>query len=257
MPPKRLIRSHKGDNGRILIVGGSQRYIGAVTLAGLAAMRSGADLVTIAAPHKVAWAVNCLSPDLITIKLTGKYLSEKDIPQITHAMKVSDVLLIGNGLGRKLETIKTVNKLLRMFKGKKVVDADALSMIQKSEIYDSILTPHSKEYEVLLKNNSKKLLLERRNVILKKGQIDSIIKSDKVVYNKTGNAGMTKGGTGDVLAGLASGYLAQTKDLFRSAYLASYWNGKIGDHLLKKHRGYTYIASDMINEIKRITKKYE
>ena len=67
-----------------------------------------------------------------------------------------------------------------------------------------------------------------------------------------GNAGMTKGGTGDVLAGLCAGFLAQTRDLEQSAVNAAYFNGLIGDILLKRKKGFTYLASDMAEEIKRI-----
>ena len=85
-----------------------------------------------------------------------------------------------------------------------------------------------------------------------KGKIDVIIFKDKIYYNKTGNAGMTKGGTGDVLAGLCAGFLAQSKDLLQSAINAAYFNGLIGDILLKKKKGFTYLASDMVEEIKGI-----
>ena len=79
---KRKKKSHKGDNGRALIIGGSEDYIGALALAGLACLRSGCDLVTIAAPEKVAWAVNCLSSDLITKKVKGTYF------KLSHANEI-------------------------------------------------------------------------------------------------------------------------------------------------------------------------
>lgn len=74
----------------------------------------------------------------------------------------------------------------------------------------------------------------------------------KLYYNRTGNAGMTKGGTGDVLAGLCAGFLAQSKDMGQSAVNAAYFNGLIGDIMLKKKKGFTYLASDMADEIKRL-----
>src|SRR3989344_5285882 len=80
--PKRNSESHKGQNGTVLIVGGSEEYVGAVALAGIAALRSGADLVNIAAPEKTAWAISCLSPDLITTKIKGKNFSEENCFQI-------------------------------------------------------------------------------------------------------------------------------------------------------------------------------
>ena len=94
--------------------------------------------------------------------------------------------------------------------------------------------------------------LKKNNIILLKGRIDIIISKDKILYNKTGNAGMTKGGTGDVLAGLCAGFLAQSKDLLQSSINAAYFNGLIGDILLKKKKGFTYLASDMVEEIKRL-----
>src|SRR3990167_9367817 len=89
--------SHKGENGRALIIGGSEDYVGAVTLAGLAALRSGCDLVTIAAPEKTAWAVNCYSPDLITHKVKGANFSIKHAKEMVKYADRFDATLIGNG----------------------------------------------------------------------------------------------------------------------------------------------------------------
>ena len=79
-----------------------------------------------------------------------------------------------------------------------------------------------------------------------------IISKDEIRYNKTGNAGMTKAGTGDVLAGLCAGFFAQSKDIFKSAVSAAYINGMIGDILLKKHKGYSYLASDIAEDIPKV-----
>jgi len=275
--PKRRQGSHKGDNGKVLVAGGSRDYVGAVALAGIAALRSGADLVNIAAPEKVAWAVNCYSPDLITTKIKGDYFKERDAKTVLNLMKKFDVLLIGNGAGLDNETKKFCKKTIKKFNGFKVVDADAIKSINTDDAENSIITPHSKELEHFLINSSvhktiinkinnekdiakksliiKKTLkefLNKNNIILLKGKIDVIISEDRVYYNKTGNAGMTKGGTGDVLAGLCAGFLAQSKDLVQSAVNAVYFNGLIGDILLKKKKGFSYLASDMIEEIKKV-----
>src|SRR3989338_7845590 len=95
--PKRKQTAKKGDNGRVLIVGGSKEYTGAVALAGLAALRCGADWVTVAAPEKVAWAVNALSADLVTVKLKGDYFSSKHVDEVGELARKHDVVLIGNG----------------------------------------------------------------------------------------------------------------------------------------------------------------
>ncbi len=287
--PERKPGSHKGDNGLILAVGGSMEYSGAIILAGLAALRSGADLVKIAAPEKVAWAINTYSPDLVTMKLKGGYFRLNHFDLVKKEMEKFDVLLIGNGIGLKEETRKFCIKVVRSVKKLKVIDADAVKSISMDDAENSILTPHSRELEIFLTNSKiskstikkiremsereassrmslekniekksrliKKInqkFLDKNNIILLKGKIDAVISNNAIYYNKTGNAGMTKGGTGDVLAGLCAGFLAQSKDLLQSAVNAAYFNGVIGDILLKKKKGFTYLASDMVEEIKRI-----
>ena len=187
-----------------------------------------------------------------------------------------DVLLIGNGIGMNNETKKFCKKIIKEIKKFKVIDADAIKSISMQDCENSIITPHAKELENFLVNSKinktilnkisnkkditkksqliKKItqeFLDKNNVILLKGKIDSVISKDKIFYVKGGNAGMTKGGTGDVLAGLCAGFLAQLKDALQSAINASYFNKKIGDILLKKKKGFTYLASDMVWEIER------
>ena len=277
--PKRRKESKKGDNGEVLIIGGSEDYIGCLVLAGLAALRAGVDWITIAAPEKVAWAINCLTPDLITKKIKGSFFSKKHALEIINLANKFDAVLIGNGIGQKKETktfLKIITKKIKKFK---VIDADGIKAVSLNEIDNSIIIPHLKEFETFLlnsginkkvikniikeKNISKKTFLIkeifehhklRNNILILKGSIDIIISSNKIFYNKTGNPGMTKGGTGDVLAGLAVGFLAQSKDLLQSAINATYINGLIGDILLKRKKGYSFIASDMVEEIKKFLK---
>lgn len=255
--PKRKPSSKKGDNGKVLVIGGSKEYIGAVALAGLAALRSGVDWVTIAAPEKVGWAVNCLSPDLVVKKYKGDDFCASRAKDILKEEKKYDVVLIGNGIS--LNASSFVKKYVKESKKPLVIDADALKVISIDWVDNATLTPHKKELELLMKNSGIKNKSElrkklRNNVIILKGRIDEIITKDKTFYNKTGNAGMTKAGTGDVLAGLAAGFYAQTKDNLKAAKSAAYYNGLIGDILLKKKKGFTYLASDMVEEIKRILK---
>lgn len=275
--PKRKSSSHKGQNGYVLAVGGSENYAGAIMLAGLAALRSGCDLVKIIAPEKVAWAINAYSPDLVTMKLKDPAFKPRHFSIVKKSMDKFDVLLIGNGLGMNNETKKFCKKTVKGIKKLKVIDADALKSVSMEDVENSIITPHSRELEHFLinsgidKNMVKKIssekniqkksglikktaqkFLGKNNVILLKGKIDVIISKNKIFYVKGGNAGMTKGGTGDVLAGLCAGFLAQSKDILQSAINASCFNKKIGDILLKRKKGFTYLASDMAEEIKRI-----
>jgi len=258
---KRKRSSHKGDYGRILIIGGSKDYVGAVALAGLAALRSGADWVTIAAPEKVAWAVNALSPDLVTIKLNGDYLAKKHFPKIADLAESHDCLLVGNGLG--LRSASLVRAIATKISKPMVIDADGIKSIEASNLRNSIITPHKKELEIFMKNSglavpedagalrrALKAFLARNNVLLLKGPKDLIISSGGIMTNITGNAGMTKAGTGDVLAGLCAGFLASLSPE-QAAINAAYFNGLAGDILLKK-KGYCFLASDIADDIRKL-----
>jgi len=274
--PKRSSKSHKGDNGKVLIIGGSKDYIGAVALAGLAALRSGVDWVTIAAPEKVGYAINSLSPDLVVKKYKGDDFCSSKAKIILKFEKEFDAVLIGNGIGMHAKSF--VKKYVKETKKPLVIDADAIKHISLDSVDNAILTPHLGELKILLKNSkinnelinkiikekdikNRSLLIKnilknffnKNNVILLKGPIDIIISKNKIVYNKTGNAGMTKAGTGDVLAGLCIGFLGQGLSLEQSAINAAYYNGLAGDILLKKKKGFTYLASDLVEEIRNLT----
>lgn len=260
--------SHKGDNGRVLVVAGSIDYVGAAYLAGVAAFRSGVDAVVVAAPEKVAWAINCLSPDFITKKFKGDFFTAAAANEIVEMSKKFDVTLIGNGIGRDVETLKFAAAVCRKIKGGKVIDADAISAVRMQDVQNAIFTSHHAEYDLLLRNSScgRNLKAVQRalgsNVLLVKGyntaarrqHVDAIISKSRIAYNKTGNAGMTVGGTGDVLAGLTAGLLAQEKDLFKAAAAAAYVNGKAGDLLLKKY-GYGFTASDLVEKLPVLLKR--
>lgn len=266
--------SRKGENGHAWIIGGSEEYVGAITLAGLGALRAGCDLVTISAPDKVAWAVNCYAPDLITQKIKGTFTVKLAKDLVKQADKYNAVLL-GNGITRKAD--KFCQYFIRKSPALKVIDADGLKSMSFKDFNNSIVTPHAKELEMMLINSNKEFLLpklresnakekadilqgnlryflQNNNVLLVKGPTDIILSRNKTAFNRTGNQGMTKGGTGDVLAGLAVGFLAKSGDLFKSAVAASYLNGLVGDNLLKKKKGYSFIASDLIENLESIQK---
>ncbi len=264
-----------GENGHALVIGGSEEYVGAVILAGLAALRAGCDFVTIAAPEKVAWAVHQYTPDLITHKVKGPAFNIKNAKEIVKFSDKFDAVLIGNGVTRKAD--KFCQHFIHKSQKLKVIDSDALKTLSFKDFNNSIITPNETELEVMLVNSNKEFLLpklkesnakekaeilqgnlryflQNNNVLLLKGPTDIIISHNKIAYNRTGNQGMTKGGTGDVLAGLAVGFLAKSRDLFKSAVAATYINGYIGDLLLKRSKGYTFIASDILADLEKINK---
>ncbi|MBI5072693.1 NAD(P)H-hydrate dehydratase [Candidatus Woesearchaeota archaeon] len=254
--PPRLPESHKGDFGRVLLIGGSQDYVGAVALAGIAALRSGTDIVTVAAPAKVAWALNTLAPDLITKKYDCLYFDKKQVTSVVKFAKEFDAILIGNGIGRRSHQfcVEVIRKLSEMNKPI-VVDADAIKAISLKDVKHAILTPHKREFQMLLENTHiRKLQLQKHiadNVIIEKGNVDVIYAKGKMKYNRTGNPAMTVGGTGDVLAGLAVGFYAQTKDPWNSAIAAAYVNGLCGD-IIRGEIGAGLVASDMLKKIQLV-----
>jgi len=252
----RPAKSHKGENGKLLVVGGSDDYVGCLALAGLAALRAGVDIVTVAAPKKVAWAINCISPDLITKKFNCTDFSVKDASQVIKLSKDFDAVLIGNGMREKSDSF--VQKVCKGIKKPIVLDAQAVRSVSMKDLDNCMLTPHKKEFDIFVKNsriNKEKVQKHlRTNVLLLKGKVDKIFSRDKIKLNQTGNEGMTKGGTGDVLAGLCAGFLAQGVPLFDAACNGAYINGLVGDRL-KKSKGYAFIASDIVEDIKKVVKK--
>ena len=253
---KRKKDSHKGENGEVLIIGGSEDYVGCLALAGLAALRTGIDWVTIAAPEKVGWALHTLTPDLVVKKFKGNYFTDSHVNDIVDLSKKFNTVLVGNGIG--LKSVSFVRKAVQRINKPIVIDADGVKALKLSDVSNAILTPHQGEYKRLLKNsgiNEKQLQKSiNGNIILVTGPTDKIISKGKVKYNKTGDAGMTVGGTGDVLAGLTAGFLAQGYPKFDSACWAAYINGKLGEQLRKK-KGYSFIASDLVQDLGKILGK--
>jgi len=258
--PRRSAKSHKGQNGRLLVIGGSSDYTGAVALAGMAAYRTGCDWVTIAVPEKVGVAVSSIYPDLVVKKYNGDDFCASRAKDILKFEKGFDAVLIGNGIGMHAKTFckkfvsESVNPL--------VIDADAIKSIRLQDVSNTILTPHKGEFAMLLKNsrlnesNYRKFL--GNNIIILKGHVDQIITKDKILYNNTGNAGMTKAGTGDVLAGICAGYLAQGLSPLQSAINATFINGFIGDKLLKERKGcYSFVASDIVDDLNKVERVFE
>lgn len=293
--PSRRRDAHKGQSGRVLIIGGSPSYVGAVALAGIAALRGGCDWVTIAAPAKAGWAVNCLSPDLVTVKLPGDSFCAAQFPLLRKHINAHTAILLGNGMGVTAGAKSLCKKVLlhcRRAGKPAVVDADALKMVSLSDLGYGILTPHPKELEHLLRNSGispanikrvntaspieKKASLvhyllfsskssgkgkakrakespsEKEVIILLKGPIDAVISPSSIAYNRTGNPGMAKAGTGDVLAGLCASFIAQGLFPRQAAINACYFAGLAGDILLKKRKGFTYLASDLAEEIGKL-----
>ncbi len=257
--PKRNRESRKGDNGTVVCVGGSEKYASACALSAIAALRSGADLVFVLAPEKVAWAINCLYPDIITIKLKGSRLGMEHEETIIEHCRNAECVVMGNGAGLSGDTKKLFVKLSSVLDLPKVIDADAIKAVSLKGIRNALFTPHKGEFQILLKNSGiDEMSLSGNlgdNVVLLKGKIDRIITKDSESINMTGNPGMTVGGTGDILAGLCGGFLAQGQSSVQSAINAAFIAGRCGDRLLQTRKWYSFIASDLLYEIESVEKR--
>jgi hydroxyethylthiazole kinase-like uncharacterized protein yjeF len=264
----RTASAHKGDFGRLLVIGGSKVFSGAPALVSLTALRTGVDIVYLAAPAKTAYAVSSISPDLITLKLKGDNLSSGNMTTLMPYLEMVDAVVIGPGLGLHVETREFVRACVAAVEsaGKPLLlDADGLKAFaefKRALKVPLVLTPHAGEYAILtgrkLPENVEERIAEVQKtaaqlkaVILLKGQVDMICDAKRVKLNFTGNPGMTVGGTGDVLSGIAGALLAQKNDPFEAAVAGAFVNGAAGD-FVASDIGYHLVATDLLEWIPRV-----
>jgi len=262
---KRPDWSHKGESGKLLIIGGSLRYSGSPAFVALAAIKTGIDLTLVAAPHRAADIVAGFQPDLITEPLHCDYLCPLDVKPLLKLSKWADALVIGGGLDRKKKTYETIRMVLKKLNKPCVLDAEALRAVSKntkSLKRNFVLTPHENEFYVLSKEKPsreinkrarqvKKLALKLNSIILLKGHMDIISDGKQIILNKTGNPYMTKGGTGDTLAGICGAMLAKGIKPFNAACAAAWINGAAGDMALRKI-GPGFFVSEMLDFIPKV-----
>jgi hydroxyethylthiazole kinase-like uncharacterized protein yjeF len=249
--------SRKGDNGKLLIISGNEKYHGSAVLALLAATRF-CDLVYF---HSTAENAKIAKSFLYKVKSsTPCVICGKDNEMERH-IAVADAILIGPGIGRESKAKKGV---LAAIGSKKpvVLDADALHLIKPKQLHAKcLITPHEGEFRALFGctgtiANVKRMAKKYNCVILKKGQVDVIASSTNIKLNCVHNAGMTKGGTGDVLAGLAAALLSSGNPLFQSACASAYLNGYAGNLLIGRFR-YHFDAHDLALELGHAAAKIE
>lgn len=269
---KRAPSSHKGENGKLLIIGGSAEYHGAPILAGLGALRAGADLVYLYVPECNFEVTRAASPDFIVRKYNGDYFSPRAASEIIEFGKTCDAVLVGPGIGSRESVIEGTLEILKNLRLPTVLDASAMFALKKIKKFpleqDILITPHRNEFTNLVdrdidvkESDPKSMVLLRSlamdlhlNIILK-GQMDLIVSDEgDIAKNVTGNSGMTVGGTGDVLAGVTGGLIAQKNSTFVSAQIAAFLTGTSGDEAFKKY-GNGLTASDVVLNIGRILKK--
>lgn len=264
---------HKGDFGRLLVIGGSRKYSGSPAFNSLAALkamstyRTGTDVVEVISPRRAADIIASFSPDIITIPLDGDYIEKKHLSILLKESKNKSAFVIGGGIERNKKTLSVVKNYLKKIKIPGVIDAGAIYALQnknnKINLSNFIITPHSYEFFILTGKKPNENLKQRINLvkqeakklnttILLKGHIDIISNGKQTAINKTGTPYMTKGGTGDTLAGITGSLIAQGNSLFLSACAAAYINGKAGELTKRKN---SLVASDLLEKIGKIVDK--
>lgn len=259
---KRRSDAHKGQGGRVMIIGGSSFFRGALEYAGRAAAKI-ADLVYTCAPEPCSETIAKI-PDFLGSCLPGDFLREAHLPEILKRIDQyrCDSILIGPGLGLgpemgiKEETKKMVIGLVREVKDRKIViDADGLNAISDHlEILreNVVLTPHRGEFKRLSGQEPKAesaaaLAKKYRCIVVLKAPVDIVSNGVKAKFNFTGNPGMATGGTGDILSGAIAGF-ASTNDLFDSSLAATFVTGLAGD-MVQKERGYYFTSTDVLEKL--------
>jgi NAD(P)H-hydrate epimerase len=267
LPPRRP-DAHKGDFGRALLIGGSRGMAGAIALAGMACLRSGAGLVKLAVPKCILDTVAGFEPSYMTMPLpcdrTGR-IKLRSPKKLAKFLEPATCVACGPGLGRSHRLEFFVRTLYECSPQPLVVDADGLNALSATDngltnpAGPRILTPHPGEFARLAKtpedakftrdeqiSQAQQLATDHNFVILLKGHRTVITDGTRTVENNTGNPGMATGGTGDVLTGIITALVCQGLSPFDAAVLGAHVHGLAGDLAAAELGQVSLIASDLL-----------
>jgi NAD(P)H-hydrate epimerase len=254
--PRRDRCSHKGNYGHVLIVGGDWGYSGAARLAGEAALRAGAGLVSVATRTEHAGLMNLNRPELMChgVETAG---------QLARLFEKASVVVIGPGLGQSDWAIELFTATLKAQKPL-IIDADGLNLLARSPVTnpDWILTPHPGEASRLLSCSTAEIQHDRfasvsalqanyGGIAILKGAGTLIASGDEIAVSTTGNPGMASGGMGDVLAGVIAALLAQGLSLKNAAQQGVYRHGQAADLAAGQDGERGLLASDLMPYLRR------
>lgn len=269
-PPKRERDAHKGCFGTVLILAGSSSMRGAAAFAALGALRSGAGLVRLASVEKCIDTVSVLAPEATFIELDcddrGFMLYDSSRELLAEAMEKADAVVAGCGMGVTTDTIELMKYITQNAKCPVIIDADGINCIAKDinilmkKQTDIIITPHAGEMARLL-NCGTDMIAENRLIaaekfaeqygitVVLKGAGTVVADSHSTAANHTGNAGMSVGGSGDVLAGMIGAAVAQGCGIFDGACAGVYMHGLAGDTAAKRLGMEAMLPRDIINSL--------
>ncbi|MCH7648884.1 MAG: NAD(P)H-hydrate dehydratase [Thaumarchaeota archaeon] len=269
--PARKANSRKGDNGTVLVVGGSYIYHGAPILSSIAALRSGVDLVYTSVPKINTQSTRAISPNLIVIPLVDQKLTRGAVKKLLGVIPRNlDSATIGMGLAIAEKSSLNIliqellNRDVRLSLDASALVSDILPLLANKNV---VVTPHSGEFKRLFgqippENQKQRISLvekfakENGITILLKGQTDVVSDGKTTFLNPKKTPAMTVGGTGDVLSGLVAGILAKNRNALEAAAAATFINGMAGK-LVQKKLGLHITAMDLIDVIPQVMKPFD
>lgn len=269
--PARKANSRKGDNGTVLVVGGSYIYHGAPILSSIAALRSGVDLVYTSVPKINTQSTRAISPNLIVIPLVDQKLTRGAVKKLLGVIPRNlDSATIGMGLAIAEKSSLNIliqellNRDVRLSLDASALVSDILPLLANKNV---VVTPHSGEFKRLFgqippENQKQRISLvekfakENGITILLKGQTDVVSDGKTTFLNPKKIPAMTVGGTGDVLSGLVAGILAKNRNALEAAAAATFINGMAGK-LVQKKLGLHITAMDLIDVIPQVMKPFD
>ncbi len=274
--PYRPADGHKGTFGRILIIAGSSGMSGAACLAGTAALRSGAGLVTLAVPESIQSIVAAFEPSYTTIGLScgndGR-LSTNVSRDAVELLPTRDAVAIGPGLGQEPASRAVIQAMIRQVNVPLVLDADALNAAAEDQLSLSrdaptIVTPHTGEFARLTGLSTQKINCNRQTlavdyarqtgaVVVLKGVGTIVTDGIRTCVNTTGNSGMATAGSGDVLTGVIAALCGQGMGEYDAAVTGVFAHGLAGDLCAKATSARGLIASDLLEFLPHAWAKLE
>lgn len=272
--PERIKEAHKGDFGRVLAIGGAEGMAGAISLTGLAALRTGSGLVRVAVPEMIQALVAALHPCLMTFGCPseGDFFHGDALEALGQQCEWADVIALGPGMGRGGAQQWIVKKLYAEVPQPIVVDADGLNALA-DEVFDlsvhagqRILTPHPGEFQRLtqtkftnrsdLEQAATEMAKAERVVVVLKGNQTFVTDGVHEYRNDTGNPGMATAGSGDVLTGMITSLIGQGLGAFQASCLGVYLHGVAGDFAAESKGQTSLIATDLIELVPAAIKSH-
>jgi len=246
---KRKPTSHKGQNGKVGVIGGSVDFSGAPALSAQAALRTGSDLVKILTSNSVRDVVRGYSENLIVDGYDSKYFGEASMQGAKRLEEWSDVLVVGLGLSCARQGL--LRELMEDAYTPLVIDAGTIQVVPRSEISNAVITPHENEAKHLRKKyGTIEEFVEMKDdvIVLLKGPVDKVYAKSGVQEIESGHPGMAVGGTGDVLTGILASLISQGMSKKEAAVNAAEINGRAGEKAAEEY-GNGLLATDLLEEI--------